>query len=254
MKKTTTFFKEHVALLAAIVALLSFIVSLLSLLYTYRVDKEKSRALFSATCYLVPEGKVTIDLNQPWPIVNFEATCAIRNLGHRPAGIVGVRNALVYNGKLSMMTTAPYEGWWETVKNVTVNGSRFQTPVKVEPGSQASVDLMLGIPVGPTATTSDSGNRFVNAIKDCGRQGKVKSQASLCVCLHEHGILWTDYLRNGGSVEAIFNGIAGLFFLSDGSYVFGEAEFRYGWPWRCSDGAEEHLPHYMRDALPSCSA
>ena len=134
-----------------------------------------------------------------------------------------------------------------------VNGSLFQTPVKVEAGSQAAVDMMVRIPIGPTATKADIGNIFVDTIKDCGNRGKVKNQASLSVCLQERGILWTDYLRKGGSVEAIFNGVGGLFLLSDGSYVLGEAEFRIGWPWNCSDGVEEHLPHYMRGLFALCN-
>lgn len=239
MKKILAFAKEYAGVLAVII-------SIISVFYTYTENKRLLETKFSVNCNLVHNGSISVIEHRNEIAVQFQTKCYVRNIGLRRADIVDARTALMYNGENSYISIDRPE-WWESVSDLKINGNEFNSSFKIEPGSQATVDLKLNYLID----SSEMGKRVENIIRTCGID-KISSKISLEKCLRQDNISWTDYINSERNTWASFNGIGGSFQLSDGSFIIDEVSFKYDWLWSWKKEYNSlsdipNLPKYMEE-------
>ena len=123
----------------------------------------------------------------------------------------------------------------ELVRSVIVNGDPFTKPVTLQPGSQATVDLILIF-----SAYSHEGTKSRAKWLACTQQGPAEGKDALDACMAMLGVSWTDFLRGGAreilsefDAWTLADGLGAVLMLSSGEYAVGEVEFRYGWGWSC---------------------
>jgi hypothetical protein len=219
--------KEHSWLINLSLTLLVFVIT------QYQLHLH-SQAIVVAECRLSDKKHIEISLEKDRAVVGFATRCAVRNVGSKTVDLVEARTGLTIAGHLIHMPT-PAAQESELTRSVVVNGESFIKPVALQPGGQATVDLILNFSAY-VPQDSESRIHWMACIQEHPAEGK----GVLDACMAKLGIKWTDFLR-GAKREylsefdawTIADGLGGVFMLSSGGYAFGEVEFKYGWGWSC---------------------
>jgi hypothetical protein len=230
---------------------LSWTIGTIAGIYALFLQYQQAKPIFYAECHLAADGRMKTDVAKDIANVGFYSYCAVRNVGAKAADLVDVRSGLLFNGVIPYkpeLTPRVYE----RADEIAVNGEILSKPLTIQPGSQATVKAVFYLPISKFESP-----KVFEAIKLCQLAAPIETTGQFSICLSKANLAWTDFLRRSYREPVIvetsfYDGLAGVFMLSNGKFVSSELEFRYGWGWSCRplpNQRLEPLPKYIRDDI-----
>lgn len=210
----------------------------------------QSRSIAVADCWLAESKGAEVVVTPDRLSIAFATRCAVRNVGATSVELIDIRSGFTLNGSL-VRDPVSIRGPFETATKVVVNGDPFTKPIAIQPGGQASIDALLHFSIPRQAS-----EQMALLLQTCTSEGEITTTDSLSACLWRDGLHWTDFLRGANrkvvdesEPSAVADGLAGVFMLSSGGFVFADVQFRYGcWAWNCgpSGASLRPPPRYAR--------